>query len=33
MFLMWEGFKKRITQIYGNPKEEATVERKLQALV
>ena len=32
MFATWEGFKERITQIYGDPKEEATVERKLQVL-
>ena len=33
MFLSWEGFKEKITQIYGDPKEEATAKRKLQALI
>ena len=33
IFVIQEGFKERITQIYRNPKEEATAERKLQALV
>ena len=33
IFVIQEGFKEQITQIYRNPEEEATAERKLQALV
>ena len=32
MFVTWEGFKECITQIYRDPKEEATAKQKLQAL-